>query len=63
VLKGNFNFRHSMQRHAAHRHEKSHLYRTVVINATTGKITDLGGSDRPPDLTPLGEIITDHPRS
>lgn len=40
----------------------SYRFQTVVIDIGTGKITDSGSSDRAPDLTSLGEVVTDHPR-
>lgn len=41
----------------------SYPFRTVVIDIETGGITDSGSSDRSPDLTSLGEVVTDHPHA
>jgi hypothetical protein len=39
----------------------SYPFHTVVIDIETGNITDSGASNQAPDLTPLGDIVTDHP--
>ena len=38
----------------------SYPFQTVVVDIETGQITDSGSSNQAPDLTPLGEIVTDH---
>jgi hypothetical protein len=63
VMKGGFNPRHSRPRSLPARPERHYRYRTIVTDIKTGKITDSGGSNAAPDLTPLGEVITDHPHN
>jgi hypothetical protein len=62
VMEGDFNPRHSKPPSANGRSERHYRFRTLVFDLRTGKITDSGGSNDAPDLTPLGEVITDHPR-
>jgi hypothetical protein len=63
VMKGDFNPRHSRPGSARGRPERHYRFRTLVFDVRTGKITDSGGSNEAPDLTPLGEVITDHPHN
>jgi len=62
VIKGNFSGRRS--RHGARGADEavvSYPFRTVVVDIETGKITGSRSSKHAPDLTSLGEVITDHP--
>jgi hypothetical protein len=63
VMKGDFNPHHSRPQSAPGRPERHYRFRTLVFDVRTGKITDTGGSNEAPDLTSLGEVITDHPRA
>jgi hypothetical protein len=63
VMKGSF--RRGRSRPDARPTEEqsvSYPFQTVVIDIETGKITDSGSSNRAPDLTSLGDVVTDHPR-
>ncbi|MGO9972052.1 MAG: hypothetical protein ACLP01_04430 [Solirubrobacteraceae bacterium] len=64
VMKGNFRRRRSRPPGADPTDEQavSYPFQTVVVDIETGEITDSGSSNQAPDLTPLGEIVTEHPR-
>jgi len=62
VMKGRFRRRQS--RPSARPPDEqfvSYPFQTVVIDIETGKITDSGSSNQAPDLTSLGEVVTDYP--
>ena len=61
VMKGNFRSRRARGAGAEPSHEQSVSYypfQTVVVDSETGEITDSGSSHQPPDLAPLGAIVT-----
>ena len=64
VMKGNFRRHRSRPPGADPTDEQaaSYPFQTVVVDIETGEITDSGSSNQAPDLTRLGEIVTDHPR-
>jgi hypothetical protein len=62
VMKGSFRRRRSRPgARPTDEHFVSYPFQTVVIDIETGKITDSGSSNQAPDLTSLGEVVTDHP--
>jgi hypothetical protein len=61
VMKGNFRRRRPRLRHHAEEEFVCYPFQTLVIDIETGKITDSGSSHQAPDLTSLGEVVTDHP--
>ncbi len=62
VMKGSFRRRVTRPRgHLTDEQLVSYPFQIVVIDIETGKITDGGCSNRAPDLTSLGEVVTDHP--
>jgi hypothetical protein len=66
VMKGNFRARRPRPPSQSRSNDEefvSYLIQTLVVDIETGKISDSGSSNRAPDLTSLGEVVTDHGRA
>jgi hypothetical protein len=63
VMKGNFRARRPRRPIRPDPSDEpvvSYPFQILVVDAKTGQITDSGASGQTPDLTPLGEVATDH---
>jgi hypothetical protein len=63
VMKGNFRApgpRRSIRPEPSDEPVVAYPFQILVVDAKTGQITDSGSSSQSPDLTPLGEVVTDH---
>ncbi|HEX3618081.1 MAG TPA: hypothetical protein VHU61_16175 [Solirubrobacteraceae bacterium] len=64
AMQGNFRWNHSRPAQSGRElteQDISYRYLTVVLDARTGKLMDLGASGQKPDLTALGGVISDRP--
>lgn len=62
VMKGSFRARapqRSMRADPSEDSVVSYPFQILVVDAKTGQITDSGSDRQSPDLTPLGEVVTD----
>lgn len=65
VMKGDFRARRATRPRHRYPDDKqfvSYPFQTLVIDIETGQTTGSGSSHQAPDLTSLGEVVTDHPR-